>query len=161
MLSYDHPQLHLHSVEAVSINLHATGCRHIAGLHKPTAIPTGLLQGPTSTPIRRRPRAQARQRASSGDMPLAVAKRANGANAVSATCRLAAPLAVSILGASIAVAETTTVGAVDKVQASVEARQAGRTGRWLVGLWIARSQVVLLSSIAASTVTIDSASFID
>ena len=60
-------------------------------------------------------------------MPLAVAKRAKGANAVSATCRLAAPLAVSILGASIAVAETTTVGAVDKVQASVEARQAGRT----------------------------------
>lgn len=46
---------------------------------------------------------------------------------MSATCRLAAPLAVSILGASIAVAETTTVGAVDKVQASVEARQAGRT----------------------------------
>jgi FecR protein len=33
----------------------------------------------------------------------------------------------SILGASIAVAETTTVGAVDKVHASVEARQAGRT----------------------------------
>jgi hypothetical protein len=44
-----------------------------------------------------------------------------------AICRLSAPLAASILGASIAVAETTTVGAVDKVQAHVDATQAGQT----------------------------------
>ena len=44
-----------------------------------------------------------------------------------AICRLSAPLAASILGADIAVAETTTVGAVDKVQAHVEATQAGQT----------------------------------
>jgi predicted acyltransferase (DUF342 family) len=42
-------------------------------------------------------------------------------------CRLSIPLAASIFRASIAVAETTTVGAVDKVQAQVEATQAGQT----------------------------------
>jgi hypothetical protein len=46
---------------------------------------------------------------------------------LSATCRLSVPLAASIFRASIAVAETTTVGAVDKVQAQVEATQAGQT----------------------------------
>ena len=40
---------------------------------------------------------------------------------------LSAPLAASILSASVAVAETTTVGAVDKVQAHVDATQAGQT----------------------------------
>jgi hypothetical protein len=45
----------------------------------------------------------------------------------SAICRLSAPLVVSIVRASIAVAETVTVGAVDKVQAQVEATQAGQT----------------------------------
>jgi hypothetical protein len=44
-----------------------------------------------------------------------------------AICRLWAPLAASILGASAAVAETTTVGAVDKVQARVDATQSGQT----------------------------------
>ena len=42
-------------------------------------------------------------------------------------CRLSIPLAASIFRASIAVAETPTVGAVDKVQAQVEATQAGQT----------------------------------
>ena len=42
-------------------------------------------------------------------------------------CRLSIPLAASIFRASIAVAETTTDGAVDKVQAQVEATQAGQT----------------------------------
>jgi hypothetical protein len=45
----------------------------------------------------------------------------------SAICRLSVPLAASIFHASIAVAETATVGAVDKVQAHVEATQAGQT----------------------------------
>ena len=45
----------------------------------------------------------------------------------SAICRLSVPLAVSIFRVSIAAAETTTVGAVDKVQAQVEAMQAGQT----------------------------------
>jgi len=44
-----------------------------------------------------------------------------------AICRLSVPLAVSIFRASIAVAETATVGTVDKVQAHVEAMQAGQT----------------------------------
>ena len=42
-------------------------------------------------------------------------------------CRLSVPLAASIFRASIAVAEPMTVGAVDKVQAQVEATQAGQT----------------------------------
>jgi hypothetical protein len=46
---------------------------------------------------------------------------------LSAICRLSAPLAVCIFAASVAVAETTTVGAVDKVQAHVNATQAGQT----------------------------------
>ena len=46
---------------------------------------------------------------------------------LSAICRLSVPLAGSIFRAGIAVAETTTVGAVDKVQAQVEATQAGQT----------------------------------
>jgi hypothetical protein len=45
----------------------------------------------------------------------------------SAICRLSVPLAAGIFRASIAVAETTTVGVVDKVQAQVEATQAGQT----------------------------------
>ena len=45
----------------------------------------------------------------------------------SAICRLSVPLAAGIFRASIAVAETTTVGAVDKVQAHVDATQAGQT----------------------------------
>ena len=45
----------------------------------------------------------------------------------SAICRLSIPIGASIFRASIAVAETTTVGAVDKVQAQVEATQAGQT----------------------------------
>jgi hypothetical protein len=45
----------------------------------------------------------------------------------SAICRLSAPLAVSFFRASIAVAETATVGAVDKVQAHAGATQAGQT----------------------------------
>ncbi len=44
-----------------------------------------------------------------------------------AICRLSVPLAASIFRASIAAAETMTVGAVDKVQAQVEAMQAGQT----------------------------------
>jgi hypothetical protein len=44
-----------------------------------------------------------------------------------AICRLWALLAASILSASVAVAETTTVGAVDKVQAHVDATQFGQT----------------------------------
>jgi hypothetical protein len=46
---------------------------------------------------------------------------------LSAICRLSTPLAVSIFGANVAVAETTTVGAVDKVQAHVAATQSGQT----------------------------------
>ena len=46
---------------------------------------------------------------------------------MSAICRLSAPLAVSIFSASVAIADPTTIGAVDKVQAQVEATQAGRT----------------------------------
>ena len=45
----------------------------------------------------------------------------------SAMCRLSVPLAASIFRASVAVAEPITVGAVDKVQAQVEATQAGQT----------------------------------
>jgi ferric-dicitrate binding protein FerR (iron transport regulator) len=45
---------------------------------------------------------------------------------LSAICRLSVPLAASIFRASIAVAEPITVGAVDKVQAQVEATQAGQ-----------------------------------
>ena len=45
----------------------------------------------------------------------------------STTCRLSVPLASSIFRTSTAVAEPTTVGAVDKVQAHVEATQAGQT----------------------------------
>ena len=44
----------------------------------------------------------------------------------SGICRLLAPVAVFI-AANVAVAEPTTVGAVDKVQAQVEATQAGQT----------------------------------
>jgi hypothetical protein len=44
----------------------------------------------------------------------------------SAICRLSIPLA-SILRASVGVAQPITVGAVDKVQAHVEATQAGQT----------------------------------
>ena len=43
-----------------------------------------------------------------------------------AICRLWALLAASILGASVAVAETTIVGAVDKIQAQLDATQAGQ-----------------------------------
>ena len=50
----------------------------------------------------------------------------------SAICRLSVPLAASIFRASIAVAETTAVGAVDKVQAQVEATQAGQTRALIV-----------------------------
>ena len=46
-------------------------------------------------------------------------------------CRLLAPLAVCIFVANVAVAEPMTVGAVDKVQAQVEATQAGQTVGWL------------------------------
>jgi hypothetical protein len=46
---------------------------------------------------------------------------------LSAICRLSVPLAASIFRASTAVAEPTTVGVVDKVQAQVEATQAGQT----------------------------------
>jgi hypothetical protein len=53
--------------------------------------------------------------------------RAKGVNAMLAICRLSAPLAASILRANIAVAGTTTIGAVDKVPAHVEATQAGQT----------------------------------
>ncbi len=42
-------------------------------------------------------------------------------------CRLSVPLAASIFRASIAAGEPITVGAVDKVQAQVEATQAGQT----------------------------------
>jgi hypothetical protein len=42
-------------------------------------------------------------------------------------CRLSVPLAVSIFSASVAVAEPMTVGAVDKVQAHVDATQAGQS----------------------------------
>jgi hypothetical protein len=44
----------------------------------------------------------------------------------SAICRLSVPLAASILRASVAVAQPISVGAVDKVQAQVEATQAGQ-----------------------------------
>jgi hypothetical protein len=46
---------------------------------------------------------------------------------MSAICRLSVPLAVSIFGATVAVAEPTTVGTVNKVQAHVDAMQAGHT----------------------------------
>jgi hypothetical protein len=46
---------------------------------------------------------------------------------MSAICRLLSPLAVSIFGGCFAAAEPITVGAVDKVQAKVEATQAGQT----------------------------------
>jgi hypothetical protein len=46
---------------------------------------------------------------------------------LSAICRLSAPVAVCSIAANAAVAETTTVGTVDKVQAHVEATQAGQT----------------------------------
>ena len=46
---------------------------------------------------------------------------------MSAICRLSAPLAVSIFRAGVAVAETRTIGTVDKVQAHVDATQAGQT----------------------------------
>ena len=46
---------------------------------------------------------------------------------LSPICRLSAPLAVCVFCASVAVVETATIGAVDKVQAHVEATQAGRT----------------------------------
>ena len=42
-------------------------------------------------------------------------------------CRLLAPVAVCIFVANVAVAEPMTIGAVDKVQAHVEATQAGQT----------------------------------
>src|SRR5580693_409692 len=45
----------------------------------------------------------------------------------SAICRLSVPLAASILRASVGVAQPITVGAVDKVQAQVEATKAGQT----------------------------------
>ncbi len=45
-------------------------------------------------------------------------------------CRLLAPVAVCIFVANVAVAEPMTVGAVDKVQAQVEAKP-GRPVRWL------------------------------
>jgi hypothetical protein len=44
-----------------------------------------------------------------------------------AICRLSAPLAVCVFCASAAVAESPIVGAVDKVQAHVDATQAGQT----------------------------------
>src|SRR5208283_627515 len=50
-----------------------------------------------------------------------------GGNAMSAIRRLSAALAVSIFSAGAAVAEPTTIGAVDKVQAQVSAAQAGQT----------------------------------
>jgi hypothetical protein len=50
----------------------------------------------------------------------------------SAICRLSVPLAASIFRASIAVGEPITVGAVDKVQAQVEATQAGQTRALIV-----------------------------
>jgi hypothetical protein len=46
---------------------------------------------------------------------------------MSVICRLPILITVSIFGASAAVADTTTVGAVDKVQARVDATQAGQT----------------------------------
>jgi len=46
---------------------------------------------------------------------------------MSAICRVSAPVAVYIFAAGVAVAETTTVGTVDKVQAEVNATQAGQT----------------------------------
>lgn len=45
----------------------------------------------------------------------------------SAICRLSVPVAISVFVASVAVAETTTVGTVEKVQAQVNATQAGQT----------------------------------
>ena len=45
---------------------------------------------------------------------------------MSAIQRWSAALAVSILGGGLAVAEPTAIGSVDKVQAQVEAAQAGR-----------------------------------
>jgi hypothetical protein len=45
----------------------------------------------------------------------------------SAICRLSVPLAASIFRASVAIADPMTIGAVDKVQAQVEATQAGQT----------------------------------
>ena len=45
----------------------------------------------------------------------------------SAICRLSVPLAASIFRASVAIAEPMTIGGVDKVQAQVEATQAGQT----------------------------------
>jgi hypothetical protein len=47
--------------------------------------------------------------------------------AMSAICRLSVPLAVIIFNAGVAVAEPLTVGAVDKVQAHVDATQTGQT----------------------------------
>jgi hypothetical protein len=47
--------------------------------------------------------------------------------AMSAICRLSVPLAVIIFNPGVAVAEPLTVGAVDKVQAHVDATQTGQT----------------------------------
>ncbi|SDR64075.1 hypothetical protein SAMN05519103_09367 [Rhizobiales bacterium GAS113] len=58
----------------------------------------------------------------------AIRGKASGAMyPLSAIYRLSAPVAVCIFAASVAVAETTTVGTVDKVQAQVSATQAGQT----------------------------------
>jgi hypothetical protein len=46
---------------------------------------------------------------------------------LSAICRLSVPLAASIFRASVAIADPMTIGGVDKVQAQVEATQAGQT----------------------------------
>ena len=45
----------------------------------------------------------------------------------SAICRLSVPLAASIFGAGVAIAEPMAVGAVDRVQLHVDATQAGQT----------------------------------
>jgi len=47
--------------------------------------------------------------------------------AMSAICRLSVPLAVIIVNAGVAIAQPMAVGAVDKVQAHVDATQAGQT----------------------------------
>jgi hypothetical protein len=51
----------------------------------------------------------------------------------SAICRLPVPLAASILRASVGVAQPITVGAVDKIQAQVEATHAGQTRPLAIG----------------------------
>jgi hypothetical protein len=78
---------------------------------------------------------------------------------LSAICRLSTPLAVSIFGANVAVAETTTVGAVDKVQAHERrlavGKQFRRRGHRQVPGWDCGAQLRISSVVATASQRID------